>query len=197
MISQHWFRWWFGVVRHTSWVWICGEYFCEIWWSVCFYQTFSNVAVNCEGAWCLINWKISIKPHALAEVCLFSPNHQSSQWKCSLVEKGSCLKYDSDWSECFNSLVPWKYDCHFENKMSYKLDILIARRRLKSPWSLSSTSAHPTMVTLVNIMVMNGWLTSFSFHVNRPSHSWDKAISVSNLETPMSRSWVWSKVTVI
>ena len=41
------------------------------------------------------------------------------------------------------------------------------------------------MVTLVNIMVMNGWLTSFSFHVNRPSHSWDKAI------------WAWSKGKVI
>ena len=32
------------------------------------------------------------------------------------------------------------------------------------------------------VMVMNGWLTSFSFHVNRPSHSWDKAISDSDLE---------------
>ena len=55
--------------------------------------------------------------------------------------------------------------------------------------------AHPTMVTLVNIMVMNqnGWLTSFLFHVNRLSHSWDKAISNSDLETPRSRSWVWSK----
>ena len=49
-----------------------------------------------------------------------------------------------------------------------------ARRRLKSPRSLSGTSAHPTMVTQVNIMVMNGWLTSFSFIVKRPSHSWDK-----------------------
>ena len=74
-----------------------------------------------------------------------------------------------------------------------------ARRRLKSPQSLSGTSAHPTMVTLVNIMVMNGWLRSFSFHVNRPSHSWDKAISDSDLEisTPGSRSWVWSKGKVI
>ena len=43
-----------------------------------------------------------------------------------------------------------------------------ARRRLKSPRSLSGTSAHPTMVTQVNIMVLNGWLTPFSFHVNRP-----------------------------
>ena len=80
-----------------------------------------------------------------------------------------------------------------------KLDMSTARRRLKSPQSLSGTSAHPTMVTLVNIMVMNGWLTSFSFHVNRPSQSWDKAISDSDLEisTPRSRSWVWSKAKVI
>ena len=71
-----------------------------------------------------------------------------------------------------------------------------ARRRLKSSQSLTGTSAHPTMVTLVNIMVMNGWLTSFSFHFkNRPSHSWDKAFSDSDLaiSTPRSRSWVWSR----
>ena len=49
----------------------------------------------------------------------------------------------------------------------------------------------------VNIMIMNGWFTSFSFHVNRPSHSWDKAFSDSDLETPRSRSWVWSKGKVI
>ena len=74
-----------------------------------------------------------------------------------------------------------------------------AHRRLKSPQSLSGTSAHPTMVTLVNIMVMNGWLTSFLFHVNRPSHSWDKAISDFDLEisTPGSRSCLWSKGKVI
>ena len=55
------------------------------------------------------------------------------------------------------------------------------------------------MVTLVNIMVMNGWLTSFSFHVNRPSHFLDKAISDSDLEiwTPMSSSRVWSEGKVI
>ena len=68
-----------------------------------------------------------------------------------------------------------------------------ARRLLKSHQSLSGTSAHPTMVTLVNITVLNGWLTSFSFHVNQPPHCWDKAISDSDLETPRSRSWVWSK----
>ena len=78
-------------------------------------------------------------------------------------------------------------------------DMSTARWRLKSPQSLSGISAHPTMVTLVNIMVMNGWLASFSFHVNRPSQSWDQAISDSDLEisTPRSRSWVWSKGKVI
>ena len=65
-----------------------------------------------------------------------------------------------------------------------------ARRCLKSPRSLSGTSPHPTMVTQVNIMVMNRWLTSFSFIANRPPHSWDKVISDSDLETPRSRSWV-------
>ena len=69
-------------------------------------------------------------------------------------------------------------------------------RRLKSPRSLSSTSAHPTMVTLVNIMVMNRWLTSFLFHVNWPPHSWDIAISDSHLETPRSRSWLGSRGNV-
>ena len=53
------------------------------------------------------------------------------------------------------------------------------RRCLKSPRSLSGTSAHPTMVTRANIMARDGCLTSFSFHVNQRSHSWDKAISDS------------------
>ena len=40
-------------------------------------------------------------------------------------------------------------------------------------------------------------LTSLSFHVNRPSHSWDTAYSKFDLENPRSRSWVrWTlKVT--
>ena len=85
------------------------------------------------------------------------------------------------------------------NKPLPELDMSKARRRPKPPQSLSGTSANPTMVTLVKIMVMNGWLTSFSFHVNWLSHSWDKAISDSDLEisTSGSRSWVWSKGKVI
>ena len=91
--------------------------------------------------------------------------------------------------------------CFLWSALEYtvELDMSTARRRLKSPQSLSSTSAHPTMVTLVSIMVMNGWLTYFSFYVNRPYHSWDKAISDFDLEmsTPGSRSWVWSKGKII
>ena len=85
----------------------------------------------------------------------------------------------------------WKDNLYIE------LDMSTACRCLKSPRSLSATSAHPTMVTQVNIMVMNGWLTSFSFIVNRLPHSWDKTISDTDLETPRSRSWVWSKGKVI
>ena len=94
----------------------------------------------------------------------------------------------------FCHVWPWNLKDDLE-----KLDMSTARRRLKSPQSPSGTSPHPTMVTLVNIMVMNGWLASFSFHVNWPSHSWDKAISDSDLEIspPRSRSWVWSNSKVI
>ena len=53
--------------------------------------------------------------------------------------------------------------------LNKKLDMSMARRRLKSPRSLSGTSAHPTMVTQVNVMVMNGWLTFFfSLSIGRP-----------------------------
>ena len=71
----------------------------------------------------------------------------------------------------------------------------MARRGLKSPRSLPGASAHPTMVTLVNIMVMNGWLTSFSFHVNRPPHSWDIAILDSDLK--LQGQCVWSRGNVV
>ena len=87
-----------------------------------------------------------------------------------------------------------EYSCH-----TWKLEMSTARRRLKSPQSISGASAHPTMVMLVYIMVMDGWLTSFSFYVNWPSHSWYIAILDFDLEisTPGSRSWVWSNGKVI
>ena len=38
--------------------------------------------------------------------------------------------------------------------------------------------------------------TSLSFHVNRPSHSWDTTFSKFDLENPRSRSWLRSKLKV-
>ena len=40
-------------------------------------------------------------------------------------------------------------------------------------------------------------LTSLSFHVDRPCHSWDTAISKFDVENSRSRSWVRSKLKVI
>ena len=40
-------------------------------------------------------------------------------------------------------------------------------------------------------------LTSLSFHVNQPSHSWDTTFSKFDLENPRSRSWVRGKLRVI
>ena len=94
-------------------------------------------------------------------------------------------------------LVIWDAIVHYDVIVMVKLDMSTARRRLKRPRSLSVTSARPIMVTLVNIMLMNGWLTSFSFNVNRPSYSWDKAISNYDLKTPRSKSRVWSKGKVV
>ena len=65
----------------------------------------------------------------------------------------------------------------------YKLDMLTAHQCLKSPWWLSGTSTHPTMVTLKSILWSEMEDTSFSFHVNQPSLSWDKAIQNSDLGT--------------
>ena len=69
-----------------------------------------------------------------------------------------------------------------------------ACRSLKSPWSLSGTYPHLTMVTQSQY---HGWLTSFSFIVNRLPHSWEKAISDSDLETLRLRTRVLSKGKVI
>ena len=62
-----------------------------------------------------------------------------------------------------------------------------------TPRSLSHTSTHPNKVTESHGHVMNDLFTTLLFHVNWPSHSWDKAISNADLENSRSRSWVWSK----
>ena len=59
----------------------------------------------------------------------------------------------------FSTLLYFNWILTWHNNS--ELDMSMARQRLKSPRSLSGTSALPTMVTQVNIMVMNGWLSSF------------------------------------
>ena len=130
---------------------------------------------------------------ALAQVmacCLTAPSHYLNH--CWLIISKVL------WHSSEDIVIRRFEDTNQLSKITFlKLDMSTARWRLKSPRSLSGTSAHATTVTEVNIMVMNGWLTSFSFIVNRLPHSWDKTISDSDLETPRSRSWVWSKGKVI
>ena len=76
----------------------------------------------------------------------------------------------------------YRHFCNIGVRLQSELDVSTARRRLKSPRSLFGTPAQPAMVTQVNITVMNGWLASFSFIVNRLPHSWDKAISDSKVK---------------
>ena len=47
-----------------------------------------------------------------------------------------------------------------------------------------------------NVGLTSYRLTSLSFHVNRPSHSWDTAFSKFDLENHESRSWVTSQFKV-
>ena len=47
-----------------------------------------------------------------------------------------------------------------------------------------------------NVGLTSYRFTSLSFHVNRPSHSWDTAILKFDIENSRSRSWVRSKFKV-
>ena len=147
--------------------------------------------VNQHGSWSFRPYGITrpqwIKSLSVSNVIRQSLTIIYKMWSYKLLigmwYKGQILQKDS-----------YIEDMNLTQK---QLDMSTACRRLKSPRSLSGTSAHPTMVTQVNIMVMHGWLASFLFIVNRLPHSWDKAISDSDLETLRSRSWVWSKGKVI
>ena len=86
---------------------------------------------------------------------------------------------------------------HFGVWQYIKLDMLTARRRLKSPWLLSGKSTQSTMVTQKSIPW--SWMvdSTLSFHVNWPPYSSDKACSISDLETSRSKSWVWPNGYII
>ena len=65
------------------------------------------------------------------------------------------------------------------------------------PWKSKVKVMIEVKVESHKVGVTSYRLTSLSFIVNRPSHSWDTAFSKFDLENPRSRSWVsWTlKVT--
>ena len=64
------------------------------------------------------------------------------------------------------------------------------------PWKSKVKAMVEVKVQSHKVGVTSYRLTSLSFHVNRPSHSWDTAFSKFDLENPRSRSWVRGKLKV-
>ena len=62
------------------------------------------------------------------------------------------------------------------------------------PWKSKVKVMVEVKVQSHKVGVTSYRLTSLSFHVNRPSHSWDTAFSKFDLENPRSRSWVRGKL---
>ena len=58
------------------------------------------------------------------------------------------------------------------------------------PWKSKAKVKGEVDIESHKVGVISYGLTSFSFHVNRPSHSWDTTFSKFDLENPRSRSWV-------
>ena len=64
------------------------------------------------------------------------------------------------------------------------------------PWKSKVNAMVEVKVQSNKVGVTSYRLTSLSFHVNRPSHSWDTAFSKFDLENPRSRSWMRGKLKV-
>ena len=62
------------------------------------------------------------------------------------------------------------------------------------PWKSKVKAMVEVKVQSHKVGVTSYRLTSLSFHVNRPSHSWDTAFSKFDLANPRSRSWVRGKL---
>ena len=62
------------------------------------------------------------------------------------------------------------------------------------PWKSKVKVMGEVKVWSHNVSLTFYQLTSFSSHVNRPSHSWDTTFSNFDLENPRSRSWVRGKL---
>ena len=64
------------------------------------------------------------------------------------------------------------------------------------PWKSKVKVMGEVTVQSHNVGLVYYRLTSFSFHVNQPSHSWETAFSKFDLENQGSRTWVRSHRTV-
>ena len=64
------------------------------------------------------------------------------------------------------------------------------------PWKSKVNAMVEVKVQSHKVGVTSYRLTSLSFHVNRPSNSWDTAFSKFDLENRRSRSWVRGKLKV-
>ena len=64
------------------------------------------------------------------------------------------------------------------------------------PWKSKVKVMGEVTVQSHNVGLASYRLTSLSFHVNRPCHSWDTACSKFDLENQGSRSWVRSQFKV-
>ena len=64
------------------------------------------------------------------------------------------------------------------------------------PWKSKVKVMVEVKVESHRVGVASYRLASLSFHVNRPSHSWDMTFSKFDLENPRSRSWVRGKLKV-
>ena len=64
------------------------------------------------------------------------------------------------------------------------------------PWKSKVKVMGEVTVQSHNAGLASYWLTPLSFHVNRPSHSWDTAFSKFDLENQGSRSWMRSQFKV-
>ena len=124
---------------------------------------------------CTMIWHRRLKLHVCRNLACFTWSKPCLAMTCCDIEKHGAISTQ----RCHPISI------HHKDKIC---------RRFANVWSHPSHyPVHPPTPA----WSMNGWLTSFSFIVNWPPHSWDKAISDSDLETPRSRSWVWSKGKVI
>ena len=101
-------------------------------------------------------------------------NSRSMSWVRSKLKIATWVQYSVDshtFRSCQSGITFMSYDF-------FKICSLKSRVNVMGEVTVQSH----------NVGLTNYWLTSLSFHVNRPSHSWDTAFSKFDFENPGSRS---------